>query len=165
MFEKYSMIVIYFGILMVLGFIASKRVHSMSDFVIGGKTLSFWVAAFSAQATGESAWLLLGLTGMGAMVGFSAYWVVVGELLGVWFAWFLMATRFKRLTDKYDSITVIDYLVNRFKSKTNFLRVLSAVSLIGIIKPVQLLVSLLLWSTASPAGSWPLLGRICFKAQ
>ncbi|MFT4863235.1 MAG: sodium/proline symporter [Pseudohongiellaceae bacterium] len=129
MFEKYSMIVIYFGILMVLGFIASKRVHSMSDFVIGGKTLSFWVAAFSAQATGESAWLLLGLTGMGAMVGFSAYWVVVGELLGVWFAWFLMATRFKRLTDKYDSITVIDYLVNRFKSKTNFLRVLSAVSL------------------------------------
>lgn len=129
MFEKYSMIVMYFGILVVLGYIASKRVHSMSDFVIGGKRLSFWVAAFSAQATGESAWLLLGLTGMGAMVGFSAYWVVVGEVLGVWFAWFLMAKRFKRLTDKYDSITVIDYLVNRFKSKTNFLRVLSAVSL------------------------------------
>ena len=129
MLEKYSMIVMYFGILMVLGYIASKRVHNMSDFVIGGKRLSFWVAAFSAQATGESAWLLLGLTGMGAMVGFSAYWVVVGEVLGVWFAWFLMATRFKRLTDKYDSITVIDYLVNRFKSKTNFLRVLSAVSL------------------------------------
>jgi sodium/proline symporter len=129
MFEKYSMIVMYFGILIVLGYLASKRVHSMSDFVIGGKRLSFWVAAFSAQATGESAWLLLGLTGMGAMVGFSAYWVVVGEVLGVWFAWFLMAPRFKRLTDKYDSITVIGYLVSRFKSKTNFLRVLSAVSL------------------------------------
>ena len=74
MVEKYSMIIIYFSILIFLGYRASKRVKSMSDFVVGGKSLSFWVAAFSAQATGESAWLLLGLTGMGAMLGFSTYW-------------------------------------------------------------------------------------------
>ena len=103
MVEKYSMIIIYFGILIFLGYRASKRVKSMRDFVVGGKSLSFWVAAFSAQATGESAWLLLGLTGMGAMLGFSTYWVVVGELFGVGVAWFFMANRFKRLTDKYDS--------------------------------------------------------------
>lgn len=126
MFEKYSMIFIYFGILMFLGYLASRRVKSMNDFVIGGKSLSFWVAAFSAQATGESAWLLLGLTGMGAMLGFSTYWVVVGELFGVGVAWFLMAPRFKRLTDKYDSMTVIDYLASRFNSKTYLLRTVSA---------------------------------------
>ncbi|NKB33854.1 MAG: sodium/solute symporter [Pseudomonadales bacterium] len=120
------MIILYFGILMFLGYLASRRIRTMNDFVIGGKSLSFWVAAFSAQATGESAWLLLGLTGMGAMVGFSAYWVVVGELLGVAGCWFLMAKRFKRLTDKYDSMTVIDYMVSRFQSKTHVLRVLSA---------------------------------------
>jgi len=125
-FEKYAMIVLYFSILMFLGYLASRRIRTMNDFVIGGKSLSFWVAAFSAQATGESAWLLLGLTGMGAMVGFSAYWVVVGEVLGVAGCWFLMAKRFKRLTDKYDSMTVIDYMVSRFQSKTHFLRVLSA---------------------------------------
>lgn len=129
MVEKYSMIIIYFGILMYLGYRASKRVSSMRDFVVGGKSLSFWVAAFSAQATGESAWLLLGLTGMGAMLGFSTYWVVVGELFGVGVAWFLMANRFKRLTDKYDSITVIDYMGSRFKSKTNVLRLVSSVGL------------------------------------
>lgn len=129
MLEKYTMVVIYFSILMFLGYRASKRVKSMNDFVIGGKSLSYWVAAFSAQATGESAWLLLGLTGMGAMLGFSTYWVVVGELFGVGVAWFIMAPRFKRLTDKYDSITVIDYLVSRFKSKTNLLRVVSAIVL------------------------------------
>ncbi len=126
MAEKYSMIVIYFGILIFLGYLASRRVKSMNDFVIGGKSLSFWVAAFSAQATGESAWLLLGLTGMGAMLGFSTYWVVVGELFGVGVAWFFMANRFKRLTDNYDSITVIDYMGSRFKSKTHVLRIVSA---------------------------------------
>jgi sodium/proline symporter len=129
MFEKYAMIVIYFSILMVLGYIASKRVRNMNDFVIGGKTLSYWVAAFSAQATGESAWLLLGLTGMGAMLGFSTYWVVIGELFGVGVAWFIMAKRFKRLTDKYEAITCIDYMVGRFKSKTNVLRIVSAIVL------------------------------------
>lgn len=129
MFEKYAMIVLYFGILLVLGFLASRRIRSMNDFVIGGKTLSYWVAAFSAQATGESAWLLLGVTGMGAMVGFSAYWIVVGEVLGVAVAWFAMAPRFKRLTDRYDSMTVIDYLVSRFRSRTNTLRLLSALAL------------------------------------
>lgn len=129
MVEKYSMIIVYFGILIFLGYRASKRIKSMRDFVVGGKSLSFWVAAFSAQATGESAWLLLGLTGMGAMLGFSTYWVVVGELFGVSVAWFLMANRFKRLTDKYDSITVIDYICSRFKSKTNVLRLVSSVAL------------------------------------
>ena len=72
MLEKYFMIALYFGLLLMLGFVASKRVKTMKDFVVGGKSLGFWVAAFSAQATGESAWLLLGLTGMGAMIGFSA---------------------------------------------------------------------------------------------
>ncbi len=128
MLEKYAMIIIYFGILMILGYLASRRVKSMADFVIGGKSLSYWVAAFSAQATGESAWLLLG-SPHGAMLGFSTYWVVVGEVLGVGAAWFLMAKRFKWLTDKYDSITVIDYMASRFRSKTNVLRMVSALVL------------------------------------
>ena len=66
---------------------------------------------------------------MGAMVGFSAYWIVVGEVIGVALAWFLMAPRFKRLTDRYESMTIIDYLVSRFKSSTQTLRVISAISL------------------------------------
>ncbi|MYC59984.1 MAG: sodium/proline symporter, partial [Gammaproteobacteria bacterium] len=123
------MITLYFGVLVTLGSLAARRIRNMSDFVVGGKRLGFWVAAFSAQATGESAWLLLGVTGMGAMVGFSAYWIVVGEVIGVALAWFVMAPRFKRLTDKYESLTVIDYLVSRFGSSTRTLRVISAISL------------------------------------
>ena len=129
MFENYAMITLYFGVLAVLGWLAARRIRNMSDFVVGGKRLGFWVAAFSAQATGESAWLLLGVTGMGALVGFSAYWIVVGEVVGVALAWFLMAPRFKRLTDQYESMTIIDYLVSRFKSSTQTLRVISAISL------------------------------------
>lgn len=91
--------------------------------------MGYWAVAFSARATGESSWLLLGLTGMGAMVGFQAFWVVVGEVLGVAFAWYYMAKPFKQLSDKYDSITIPDYLVSHFKPKTNLLRIISATTL------------------------------------
>jgi len=105
----------------------------MSDYYLGGKRMGFWAVAFSARATGESGWLLIGLTGMGAMAGYSAYWVVVGELLGVFISWQFMAKRFKRRSDDYKAITIPDYLQSHFKSSTNTLRILSASVLVVFV--------------------------------
>lgn len=126
---KYLIIALYFGILFLLGFLASRKIKSIKDYYVGGKKLGYWVVAFSARATGESGWLLIGVTGMGAMVGFQAFWVVVGEVIGVAIAWFLMAKPFKRLSDTYDSITVPDYLESRFQSTSHLLRIISATAL------------------------------------
>lgn len=126
MLTKYLILAAYFLILLFIGFLSSKQVKDVKDFYVGGKKLGYWVVAFSTRATGESAWLLLGLTGLGAMVGVSAFWVVVGEVIGVSVAWFVMAKRFKWLTDKYDSITIPDYLVSRFEAKTHTLRIIAA---------------------------------------
>jgi sodium/proline symporter len=120
---------IYFAILFGIGIVASKRVNSLDDYYVGGKKLGYWLVAFSARATGESGWLLIGLTAMGALAGFSAYWVVIGEVVGVAVSWFFMAKRFKILTDKYDSITVPDFLESHFKTKTHTLRIVAALCL------------------------------------
>lgn len=117
---------IYVAILFLIGIVASRRVKSMSDFYVGGKNMGFWAVAFSARATGESGWLLIGLTGMGALSGLSAYWVVVGEVLGVAVSWWFMAKRFKRRTDSYNSITIPDYLESHFKTNKKTLRILAA---------------------------------------
>jgi len=53
----------------------------------------------------------------------------VGEVLGVWVSWNFMAKKFKAMTDKYESITITDFLVSHFNSTTNFLRAVSATSL------------------------------------
>lgn len=126
MITKIVVLAIYVSILFLIGIIASRRVKSMSDFYVGGKNIGFWAVAFSARATGESGWLLIGLTGMGAMAGLSAYWVVLGEVLGVAVSWIYMAKKFKRQTDKFNSITVPDYLASRFKISSNLLRGLAA---------------------------------------
>ncbi len=129
MVTKIIILVIYFAILILIGILASRRVKGLSDYYVGGKNVGFWAVAFSARATGESGWLLLGLTGMGAIAGLSAYWVVVGELLGVGISWFFMAKPFKRMTDKFKAITIPDFLEGRFKPKTNLLRSIAATAL------------------------------------
>ena len=91
MIAKYTVLIIYFVILFGIGLVASRRIRSLKDFYLGGKNLGYWVAAFSARATGESGWLILGVTGMGAMMGVSAFWVVIGEVLGVFISWQFMA--------------------------------------------------------------------------
>lgn len=126
MLIKLIVLAIYVSILFLIGIFASRRIKGMSDFYVGGKNMGFWAVAFSARATGESGWLLIGLTGMGALAGLSAYWVVLGEVLGVLVSWFFMAKRFKRQSDSYGSITIPDYLQSHFKSSTNTLRILSA---------------------------------------
>ena len=130
---KLTAIALYVGILLLIGFLASKKTQDIRDYFVAGKSLGFFNVAFSARATGESAWLLLGLTGMGYTVGIKAMWVVLGELLGVAGAWLLMAGRFKRLTDRYDSITVPDYLESRFRESGHSLRLIAALSLMVFV--------------------------------
>ncbi|PKG41678.1 sodium/proline symporter [Psychroflexus sp. MES1-P1E] len=133
MITKLIVLSVYVAILFLIGILASRRVKSMSDYYLGGKKMGFWAVAFSARATGESGWLLIGLTGMGAIAGYSGYWVVAGEVLGVFLSWQFMAKKFKRRTDNYNSITIPDYLQSHFKSSTNTLRILSASVLVVFV--------------------------------
>ena len=130
---KLIILAVYFSILLGIGFFASKRITNISDYYVGGKKLGYWIAALSARSTGESGWLLIGVTGMGALIGVSAFWIVVGEVLGVFISWQFMAKKFKRLTDEYNSITIPDFLVSHFRSSTNTIRIIAAAALSIIV--------------------------------
>ena len=126
---KILILFLYFLVLIGIGFTASKRINNISDYYVGGKKLSYWIAALSARSTGESGWLLLGVTGMGAVMGMSAMWIVVGEILGVFISWQFMAKKFKSMTDEYDSITIPDFLASHFRASSNLIRILAATAL------------------------------------
>ena len=130
---KLIILAVYFSILLGIGFFASKKIVNIRDYYVGGKKLGYWIAALSARSTGESGWLLIGVTGMGALMGVSAFWIVVGEVLGVFISWQFMAKKFKRMTDEYNSITIPDFLVSHFQSSTNSIRIISAAALSIIV--------------------------------
>ena len=117
-----TVLIIYLGILAALAIWSRRETHTLSGFYLAGKKLPFWVVAFSTNATGESGWLLLGLSGMGYLVGMQAYWVVVGEILGIGASWWIMSRRLKKLGDETDSITVPDVLAAKFADKWHLIR-------------------------------------------
>ena len=91
------------------------------------------MVAFSTNATGESGWLLLGLTGMGYAVGAQAYWVVVGEVVGVALSWLLVSRRLKRVSDASESITVPDVLAARFADRWHLIRGIAVVIILVMV--------------------------------
>ncbi|MDJ0940100.1 MAG: sodium/proline symporter [Woeseiaceae bacterium] len=112
----------YLVILAALAIWSRKETHSLAGYFLAGKKLPFWVVAFSANATGESVWLLLGLTGMGYAFGVQAYWVVVGEIIGLTLSWMLISRRLKALGDETDSITLPDVLAAKFIDRWHLIR-------------------------------------------
>ena len=125
--------IIYLAILVGLALWSRQETHTMSGYFIAGKKLPPWVVAFSTNATGESGWLLLGLTGMGYAVGAQAFWVVAGEVVGIALAWLLLSRRIKRLSDQSDSITVPDLLAARFDDKAQVLRKISVLIILVMV--------------------------------
>lgn len=117
-----GVLVAYLLVLLVLGAWAGRGSGSVAGYYVADKRLPSWVIAFSSNATGESAWLLLGLTGMGYTMGVHALWIVLGEVLGVALAWSRVAEPFKAWTDRQGAITVPDYLEARFHDRNHVMR-------------------------------------------
>ncbi len=128
-----AVLVFYLVVLLALGWWAGRESGSVAGYYVAGKQLPSWVIAFSSNSTGESAWLLLGLTGMGYTIGIHALWIVLGEVLGVALVWTLVAQPFKTWTDRYDSITVPDYLEARFRDSSHVIRWLSLLIIMSMV--------------------------------
>ena len=124
---------VYLAVLLGLGWWAGRGSGSVAGYYVADKQLPSWVIAFSSNSTGESAWLLLGLTGMGYTIGIHALWIIFGEVLGVALAWTLVAKPFKAWTDRYDSITVPDYLEARFHDSSHVIRWLSLIIIVSMV--------------------------------
>jgi len=127
-----TVLIAYLGILVALAIWSRRETHTLSGYYLAGKKLPYWVVAFSTNATGESGWLLLGLSGMGYAIGVQAYWVVVGEIIGLMASWGLISRKLKKFGDETDSITIPDILSAKFDDKLHLIRAI-AVTIILIM--------------------------------
>ncbi len=120
-------IVIYMGVCLLLGFVAWRRTNTLSDFILGGRSLGSWVTALSAQATDMSGWLLMGLPGLAYASGFDAVWMAGGLLVGTWANWRFIAKPLRTRTEQLNNaLTLPDYFEYRFNDASRALRTISA---------------------------------------
>ena len=122
--------VLYFVAMIAIGvfFFVKSKVVSEKDYFLGGREMGPWVTAMSAQASDMSAWLLMGLPGSILAFGFGQAWIGIGLTIGTAANWILVAKRLRKFSRAAgDSITLPQYLSNRFASKSHTLSIICAV--------------------------------------
>ena len=97
------------------------------DYFLGGRNMGAWVSALSAGASDMSAWVLMGLPASIYAMGMGQTWIAIGLGIGYAISWIFMAPRLRRFSiAANDSITIPQYLTNRFLSKSKALQILCA---------------------------------------
>lgn len=122
--------ILYFAIVIGTGlffFIKSKG-GGDKDYFLGGRKMGSWVVALSAQASDMSGWLLMGLPGSLLAFGMGQIWIAVGLLIGTYLNWRFTAPRLRKFSKAAnDSITIPQYLSNRFCTSSKVLCIVCAV--------------------------------------
>ena len=117
--------IILLGVALIFYFNGSNK--NSEDFFLGGRSMGPWVTALSAQASDMSAWLLMGLPGSILAFGFGQMWIGIGLALGTAANWILCARRLRTFSKAAnDSITVPQYLTNRFAVDSRSLQLVCA---------------------------------------
>ncbi len=98
------------------------------EYFLGGRQMGAWVSALSAGASDMSAWVLMGLPASIYAMGIGQAWIAIGLAIGYIISWVFQAPRLRRFSIKAgDSITIPQYLTNRFLSTSNALQILCAI--------------------------------------
>ncbi|HEY4601830.1 MAG TPA: sodium/proline symporter PutP [Cerasibacillus sp.] len=119
---------IYMLAMIMIGLWAYKRTSNLSDYMLGGRELGPAVTALSAGASDMSGWMVMGLPGAMYATGIASAWLAIGLTVGAYFNYILLAPRLRTYTEvANDSITIPDYLENRFNDSSNILRLVSGI--------------------------------------
>ncbi|MBQ3557690.1 MAG: sodium/proline symporter [Oscillospiraceae bacterium] len=131
MFNTESLVFLVY-LLFMLGigifFFLKSRNTGEKGYFLGGRQMGPWVSALSAGASDMSAWVLMGLPASIYAAGIGQAWIAIGLAIGYAISWTVQAPRLRRFSIVADdSITIPQYLTNRFRSKSKALQILCAV--------------------------------------
>ena len=132
MIAKIAAFVIYLGIMIFVGLKNASKNNSSADFFLGGRKVGPWVTALSAEASDSSAWLLMGLPGLCYLGGIQeSIWTAVGLIVGTYLSWLFVAKPLRKCSITFgDSITIPEFLSNRFKDKSHLLSIVSVIFIV-----------------------------------
>ena len=124
------LVAIYFIAMIGIGVWASKKIKNMSDYVVAGRSLEFWVFVMLMIGSVCSGMSLLGVSGLGFKFAWPTIWEQIAVPLSISFCIIFFGVKMHSVAKKSGYLTVQDYLAHRYESDTS-LRGLSAVA--GIV--------------------------------
>ena len=117
---KVIMLVVFFGIMIGVGFYARKQATDVNGFVLGGRSVGPWLTAFAYGTSYFSAVIFIGYAGQfGWKYGIASTWIGIGNaILGSLLAWVVLGRRTRLITQKLDSRTMPEFFERRYNSKS-----------------------------------------------
>ncbi len=122
----YLAFILYALILFGIVLASYKKHTNETDFVLGSRSINFWVTAISAHASDMSSWLLMAFPAVIFLNGMIESWIAIGLIVFMFLNWHYLAPKLRLMTEKYGSLTLSSYLESRFHDHTGFIRISTA---------------------------------------
>ncbi len=126
-----SAFILYICILLVIGLCASwfnpANPSDKSSFLIGNRSVNYWVTAISAHAADMSDWLFMGFPAAIYLGGMFNVWVAIGLMIGMFSAWQFIAPAIRRETERYSCNTLPSYFEKKYNETQGRISILSAI--------------------------------------
>lgn len=122
----FSALFTYFSILVFIGLSAYKKQHTSEDFLLGGRSLNYWLTAIAAHASDMSGWLFIGFPAAVYTNGVPECWAAIGLWICMFLSWQYIAPRLRIATQQYNALTISSYFSKRFNDESGLIRITTA---------------------------------------
>ncbi|MCR5596403.1 MAG: sodium:solute symporter [Lachnospiraceae bacterium] len=118
MIVKVLILLLFFAVMIGVGFYCHKHATDVDGFVLGGRSVGPWLSAFAYGTSYFSAVIFVGYAGQfGWKYGIASTWIGIGNaLLGSMLAWRVLGRRTRVMTQHLNSATMPEFFGKRFQS-------------------------------------------------
>ncbi len=115
---KIGMLVVFFAVMVAVGFYCRKNSTDVSGFVLGGRSVGPWLTAFAYGTSYFSAVIFVGYAGQfGWKFGVASTWIGIGNaVLGSLLAWVVLGRRTRLMSQHLESATMPEFFGKRYLS-------------------------------------------------
>ncbi|MDE7013582.1 MAG: sodium:solute symporter, partial [Kineothrix sp.] len=113
---KFTMLIVFFAVMVAIGFYCRKHATDVNSFVLGGRSVGPWLTAFAYGTSYFSAVIFVGYAGQfGWKYGIASTWIGIGNaLIGSMLAWVILGRRTRIMTQHLNSATMPEFFGRRF---------------------------------------------------
>lgn len=115
---KFSLLVVFFAIMIGVGLYCRKSATNVNGFVLGGRSVGPWLTAFAYGTSYFSAVIFVGYAGQfGWKFGIASTWIGIGNaVIGSLLAWGVLGRRTRLMSQHLESATMPEFFCKRYDS-------------------------------------------------
>lgn len=126
-FYQASAVLLYLALLVAVGFFSYRKHLSAADFIIGNRSMNYWLTALAAHASDMSSWLFMGYPAAIFLTGYLGAWTAVGLILFMYLNWQIVAPKIRVATEQFSSLTFSSFFESRFADTSGTIRIFTAI--------------------------------------